>query len=48
VINGNETLLQSCASSPSSKYYYNVSQAAQLNTVFAAIAQDLANLRIAK
>jgi hypothetical protein len=28
--------------------YYNVSQAAQLNPVFAAIAQSLANLRIAK
>jgi Flp pilus assembly protein TadG len=46
VIDGNATLLQSCATKP--EMYYNVSQAAQLNPVFAAIAQSLANLRIAK
>ena len=28
--------------------YYDVQSASQLNTVFAAIAQNLANLRIAK
>jgi len=46
VIDGNATLLQSCATKP--EMYYNVAQAAQLNPVFAAIAQSLANLRIAK
>jgi Flp pilus assembly protein TadG len=46
VIDGNASLLQSCATKP--EMYYNVSQAAQLNPVFAAIAQSLANLRIAK
>ncbi len=46
VINGNATLLKSCASSPT--MYYDVQQASQLNSVFAAIAQNLANLRIAK
>jgi Flp pilus assembly protein TadG len=46
VINGNASLLQSCATKP--EMYFNVAQAAQLNPVFAAIAQSLANLRIAK
>jgi Flp pilus assembly protein TadG len=46
VIDGNATLLQSCATKPT--MYYNVQQASQLNSVFAAIAQNLANLRIAK
>src|SRR5882672_2677116 len=46
VIDGNATLLQSCATKPT--MYFEVSQAAQLSPVFAAIAQDLANLRIAK
>jgi len=46
VIDGNASLLQSCATKPT--MYYNVSQASQLNPVFAAIAQALANLRIAK
>ena len=46
VIDGNASLLQACATKP--EMYYNVSQAAQLNPVFAAIAQSLANLRIAK
>jgi hypothetical protein len=46
VIEGNATLLKECASSPS--YYYDVQDASQLNTVFAAIASALSNLRIAK
>jgi Flp pilus assembly protein TadG len=46
VINGNATLLQSCATKP--EMYFNVQQASQLNPVFASIAQSLANLRIAK
>jgi Flp pilus assembly protein TadG len=46
VIDGNASLLQGCATKP--EMYFNVQQAAQLNPVFAAIAQDLANLRIAK
>ena len=46
VIDGNATLLKNCASKPD--MYYEVSQAVQLNSVFASIAQNLANLRIAK
>jgi Flp pilus assembly protein TadG len=46
VIDGNATLLKNCASNPS--MYYDVQQASQLNGVFSAIAQKLANLRIAK
>jgi hypothetical protein len=46
VIDGNASLLQSCASKP--EMYYEVAQASQLNSVFTAIAQNLANLRIAK
>ena len=46
VINGNATLLQQCASK--TDMYYNVQSAAQLSTVFATIAQNLANLRLAK
>jgi Flp pilus assembly protein TadG len=46
VIDGNATLLKSCASKPD--MYYEVAQASQLNSVFTAIAQNLANLRIAK
>ncbi|MCC6775274.1 MAG: VWA domain-containing protein, partial [Hyphomicrobiales bacterium] len=46
VINGNATLLKSCASNPT--MFYDVQQASQLNSVFSAIAQNLANLRIAK
>ncbi len=44
VIDGNASLLQSCATKPS--MYYDVSQADQLAGVFSAIAQNLANLRI--
>ena len=46
VIDGNATLIQSCATKPD--MYFNVQQAVQLNSVFGAIAQNLANLRIAK
>src|SRR5215470_5625967 len=46
VIDGNATLLRNCATKTS--MYFEVSQASQLSPVFAAIAQDLANLRIAK
>jgi len=46
VIDGNATLLQSCATKPD--MYYNVQEAAQLQSVFGAIAQNLANLRISK
>jgi Flp pilus assembly protein TadG len=46
VINGNASLLKGCASKP--EMYYEVAQASQLNSVFTAIAQNLANLRIAK
>jgi Flp pilus assembly protein TadG len=46
VIDGNATLLQGCASKPT--MYYDVQQASQLNAVFSSIAQNLANLRIAK
>jgi Flp pilus assembly protein TadG len=46
VIDGNAALLRACASAPD--MYFNVQNASQLNTVFAAIAQNLAKLRIAK
>jgi Flp pilus assembly protein TadG len=46
VINGNASLLQQCATNPT--MYYDVQDASQLNTVFSAIAQNLANLRLAK
>jgi Flp pilus assembly protein TadG len=46
VINGNASLLKACASKPD--MYFDVQQASQLNTVFSAIAQNLANLRISK
>jgi Flp pilus assembly protein TadG len=46
VIDGNQTLLKNCATKPD--MYYEVTQASQLNSVFSAIAQSLANLRIAK
>jgi hypothetical protein len=45
VIDGDVTLLKSCASKPS--MYYDVQQAGQLSSVFVSIAQMLANLRIA-
>jgi Flp pilus assembly protein TadG len=44
VIEGNASLLRGCATSTS--MYYNVTSAAQLNPVFAAIAQSIQNLRL--
>jgi Flp pilus assembly protein TadG len=46
VIDGNADLLRNCATNPS--MYYDVQDASQLNSVFSAIAQNLANLRVAK
>jgi hypothetical protein len=46
VIDGNASLLQGCATR--TDMYYNVQNASQLNDVFAQIAKNLANLRIAK
>lgn len=46
VIDGNGTLLKNCATKPD--MYYDVDQADELNGVFSSIAQNLANLRIAK
>jgi Flp pilus assembly protein TadG len=46
VIDGNATLLKNCATNPN--MYYDVDNASQLNGVFSSIAQNLANLRIAK
>jgi hypothetical protein len=46
VIDGNVELLRGCATN--SSMYYDVQQASQLNAVFSAIAQNLANLRIAR
>lgn len=46
VIDGNASLLRGCATNPN--MYYEVSQATQLNSVFSSIAQNLANLRIAR
>lgn len=46
VIDGNAALLKSCATKPD--MYYDVDQADELSGVFSAIAQNLANLRIAK
>ena len=46
VIDGNADLLRNCATKPD--MYYDVDDAADLNSVFASIAQNLANLRISK
>jgi Flp pilus assembly protein TadG len=46
VIDGNASLLQGCATNPT--MYFDVQNATQLNSVFTSIAQNLANLRIAK
>jgi hypothetical protein len=40
------TLLKACASSPTT--YFDVQNASQLNNQFTAIAQSLADLRIAR
>jgi hypothetical protein len=46
VIDGDANLLRNCATK--TNMYYDVNQASQLNSVFTSIAQNLANLRIAK
>ena len=46
VINGNSSLLRNCATK--TDMYFDVDQATELNSVFSSIAQNLANLRIAK
>ncbi len=46
VIDGNATLLRNCATKVD--MYYDVDNASELNGVFSSIAQNLANLRIAK
>jgi Mg-chelatase subunit ChlD len=46
VIDGDATLLKNCATKPN--MFYDVQQADQLNSAFSSIAQNLANLRIAK
>lgn len=46
VIDGNASLLRSCATNPD--MYYEVQQADQLSGVFSSITQNLSNLRIAK
>lgn len=46
VIEGNAALLKNCATK--ADMYYDVQHASQLNTVFSAIAQNLANLRVSK
>ncbi|MGE3990957.1 VWA domain-containing protein [Pseudorhodoplanes sp.] len=46
VINGNASLLKECATK--SDMYFDVQNANQLSGVFSAIAQNLANLRLAK
>lgn len=46
VIDGNASLLRNCATNPT--MYYDVQNADDLSSVFTAIAQNLANLRIAK
>jgi len=46
VMDGNEALLKSCATSPD--MYYSVTDASQLTTVFDTIAQQLSNLRVSK
>lgn len=46
VIDGNASLLQQCATK--TDMYYDVQQAPQLSSVFSTIAQNLANLRLAK
>ncbi len=45
-MDGNKSLLQSCATSPN--MYYEVNQSSQMASVFAAIAQDLTTLRISR
>ena len=46
LINGDAALLSACATNTG--MYYNVTSASQLNTVFASIAAQLTNLRLAQ
>ena len=46
VMNGNQTLLKNCASDAGK--YFSVTNASQLTTVFASIAQALSNLRVSQ
>jgi Flp pilus assembly protein TadG len=46
VINGDATLLKSCATTPT--HYYNVTDASQLTPVFEQIASSLSKMRISK
>ncbi len=46
VMNGNETLLQNCATDTGK--YFSVTSASQLTSVFASIAQALSNLRVSQ
>jgi Flp pilus assembly protein TadG len=46
VVAGNASLLRDCATN--STMYFDVDQASELNSVFSAIAQNLANLRLSK
>ena len=46
VMEGNQALLQACASNPG--MYYNVTQASQINPVFEEIARGLQQLRISR
>jgi hypothetical protein len=46
VIEGNETLLRNCASSPDK--YHSVTDPAQLKPVFDAIAAEIVSLRLAR
>jgi hypothetical protein len=46
VMNGNESLLKSCATD--SGKYFSVTSASQLTTVFSSIAQALSNLRVSQ
>ena len=46
VMDGNQTLLKNCASDAGK--YYSVTNASQLTTVFASIAQALSNLRVSQ
>ena len=46
VIEGNETLLRGCASSPDK--FHSITEAAQLKPVFDAIATEIVSLRLAR
>jgi Flp pilus assembly protein TadG len=46
VINGNESLLQGCATNPG--MYFNVQNASELSSVFSSIGAEIANLHLSK